>query len=459
MKAQTITIKNLGPVKNFKMDITKFNILIGEQATGKSTIAKCIYFFRTVKTYITYYFQSIYHSGTYHGKDISLGIVKNLKSELKSVFISLFGYSWDLDDRLYLRYEFTDAIWIDVSLNKGTRKQDKYIDVRFSEQLFGELSKLQSEVIQLNREKSQPIMASLDYITQERAKQHNLIKNKVDNLFEDVLETYYIPAGRSMITLLSSNRTSLNSDNLDLVTRQFMRLIESVQGFFGNGIFEAHKYFPSGDIRFDIESLSARIVQILKGDYERKIGGEQLIMSDGQKVAINFISSGQQEVLWLLNLLYILMLKKERAFVIIEEPEAHLYPSLQQEIIGFISFFANINDSSVFITTHSPYVLTISNVYYCAGKIMEQLKGSDAVLKVELEKEVYKIIERKREFLPHSFSAFKLNKDDTFESLINDDFGEISSELIDEISDITSQMYMDLFRLSEEYFSEEESAV
>ena len=90
---------------------------------------------------------------------------------------------------------------------------------------------------------------------------------------------------------------------------------------------------------------------------------------------------------------------------------------------------------------------------------MEQLKGSDAVLKVELEKEVYKIIERKREFLPHSFSAFKLNKDDTFESLINDDFGEISSELIDEISDITSQMYMDLFRLSEEYFSEEESAV
>ena len=37
---QKIYIRNNGPVKNFEMEVKKFNLLIGEQATGKSTIAK-----------------------------------------------------------------------------------------------------------------------------------------------------------------------------------------------------------------------------------------------------------------------------------------------------------------------------------------------------------------------------------------------------------------------------------
>lgn len=38
--------------------------------------------------------------------------------------------------------------------------------------------------------------------------------------------------------------------------------------------------------------------------------------------------------MWLLKL-YILMLKKEEAFVIIEAPEAYLYPGLQYKVIEF----------------------------------------------------------------------------------------------------------------------------
>ena len=37
---QKICIRNNDPVKYFEMEIEKFNLLIGEQATGKSTIAK-----------------------------------------------------------------------------------------------------------------------------------------------------------------------------------------------------------------------------------------------------------------------------------------------------------------------------------------------------------------------------------------------------------------------------------
>ena len=41
---QKICIINNGPVKDFEMEVEKFNLLIGEQATGKSTIAKSIFY-------------------------------------------------------------------------------------------------------------------------------------------------------------------------------------------------------------------------------------------------------------------------------------------------------------------------------------------------------------------------------------------------------------------------------
>ncbi|WP_370649659.1 AAA family ATPase [uncultured Desulfovibrio sp.] len=39
----TLTIKNFGPIKNFHAPIARLNVLIGPQASGKSTVAKLLY--------------------------------------------------------------------------------------------------------------------------------------------------------------------------------------------------------------------------------------------------------------------------------------------------------------------------------------------------------------------------------------------------------------------------------
>ena len=44
-----ITIHNLGPINDCTMDLEHFTVLTGKQASGKSTVAKAIYFFRTIK--------------------------------------------------------------------------------------------------------------------------------------------------------------------------------------------------------------------------------------------------------------------------------------------------------------------------------------------------------------------------------------------------------------------------
>ena len=46
---QKIIIKNFGAIKEAEIDIPKTLVLIGEQASGKSTIAKLIYFFQGLR--------------------------------------------------------------------------------------------------------------------------------------------------------------------------------------------------------------------------------------------------------------------------------------------------------------------------------------------------------------------------------------------------------------------------
>lgn len=437
---QTIEIRNLGPVKNLKMDIKDFNLIIGEQATGKSTVAKAIYFFRIIKTTLIDYLCQVYDTSLYNGSGIERGFNNTIKKELKSIFISLFGFSWDLDDHLYMRYEYATEIWIDVVLNQGVKK---YISVRFSPKLTDEIKKMEKDVLNLYHQRQDSVGISLAYASKERMRNYENIKNSVNAIFDDDKETYYIPAGRSMITLLVNNRSMIQNENLDLITRQFMQIIDNIHGSFTDGIQNAHKRYPDGERTFDVSKVADMIVSDLKGDYRYESGNEYFIMQDRneeyERIPINFASSGQQEVLWLLNQLYILMLKKEKAFVIIEEPEAHLYPELQSRVIEFISFFANMNHSSVFVTTHSPYILTSVNILYCAGKAIRKYP--------ELKGRVYEVIGRKREIEPEKITAFKINRNEVIENLVDEEMGEIKTELIDEISDSINDKYAELFYL------------
>ena len=438
---QKIEIKYLGPVQELEMEIKDFNLLIGEQATGKSTVAKAIYFFRIIKSTLTDYLCQVYDTALYNGNDVSDGFNKVLKKELKSIFISLFGYSWDLDKRLYLKYEYAPGIWIDVKLNKNGKR--KYISVRYSPKLTQTLKELEKEALELFEQKPETTTISLAYASKERLRNYDNFKNSVNKIFDDYKETYYIPAGRSMLTLLVNNRSLLENDNLDLITRQFMQVIDNIHRVFEDGIRNVHKRYPDGERRFDVTKTAEMLISDLKGDYLYNAGKEYIVVEDeeehSEKIPINFASSGQQEVLWLLNQLYILMLKKEKAFVIIEEPEAHLYPSLQSKVVEFISYFANINNSSILITTHSPYILTSVNTLYCAGKVIE--KNST------YSKKVYDIIDSNCEIDPQKVTALKINKDKSILNLINEELQELNTEMIDEISDSVNEKYMELYYL------------
>ena len=266
----------------------------------------------------------------------------------------------------------------------------------------------------------------------------------------DDMETYYIPAGRSMLTLMTNQKTKLDYETIDLVNRKFMQFIENIQPKFSDGITMLHHAFPKEERKFDVQQMASQITGGIKGEYIYNHGREYLAVSgNGEQVPINFASSGQQEVLWLLNQLYVLMLREEKALVIIEEPEAHLFPKLQKEVMDFITEFANLTGSTIFVTTHSPYILTCVNTLVYAGRLMES--GN-------IKEQVEKITGKHKFIAPSQLNAFKLenavdNSNTRVQDLVNHDTGEVETELIDEVSNTINQTYTKLFYLEEEYES------
>lgn len=120
----------------------------------------------------------------------------------------------------------------------------------------------------------------------------------------------------------------------------------------------------------------------MKGKYQYDKDGEKIFFETNKYVKLNFSSSGQQESLWILLLLFIIILEKQNVFIVIEEPEAHLFPEAQKEISKLIALMSNIEDSQVIITTHSPYILASINNLILANKVgSENEKVADRINK------------------------------------------------------------------------------
>lgn len=433
-----IYIKSLGPIKEFEMEVRKINLFIGEQATGKSTISKAIFFFRTIKDILVEYLYNISLDGK---KKIDDTFPKTTRRVVKDYFVDIFGYSWNLPETLELRYVYKADYWTEITLQK--RKGKKYLSIDFSPAFIKDMRSYEKEAYDFYLSGIES-STNFTFVTTERLRMHQELFRKISQLLNDDMQCYYIPAGRSLMTLMTNQKTKLDYNTMDLINRKFMQFIESIQSKFDMGISQAYKYYPAAERKFDVGKVVDSLISGLQGDYLYAPGKEFIqLKNSNEKIPINFTSSGQQEVLWLLNQLYILMLRDEKAFIVIEEPEAHLYPTLQKQVIEFIVQFANVTGSSVIITTHSPYILTCLNNLLYAGKLHGN-KSKDRVDKIIGKG---KLVKEEELF---ACKLIKSNEQTVVVNLVDQDNHEIITESIDEVSDTVNKVYTELFYLEEE---------
>ena len=416
---QTLELNNLGPIGQCRLEINRFTVFTGPQSNGKSTVAKAVYFFKSVKQDIL----NIMMRGgpgamSDRGRETWMRV---LKQRMRDKFLQLFGTSWIMPDDMEMRYAYTQSVWLRVFLVPGQTDAGNFIEFEFSNSFRDYLEDLDSHVFR-------------NITAKEMAREKTALERKLS----DPYETVFIPAGRNLITLLSTQLnyifTSLEGvqlRNIDHITRRYTELILKLKPLFSegmNGILaglenDIDQFKRYKKHRAAIRILMERAEDMLKGVYRCVDGEERLYLDNRRYIKINFASSGQQEIVWVINLMFYYLVEDRRVFMILEEPESHLYPDSQQTLGEVLALFLNEGNGGL-ITTHSPYLLGTFNYLLLAGQTSREKQEK---IKAKLHKRYW--------IDPDIASACYIH-DGRMENAIDsdDDLRLINNELIDGVS-------------------------
>lgn len=351
---QKLTITNLGPVSNCIIEIKDFMVLTGPQASGKSTIAKSIFFFNNLKNILfSMYQKQMAVKPLFNTLDLEMVFAK----EIQKAFLQSFGIENDYKAYGSICYDYDNDNSIIITFEPSSDKLDIDVVVTFDDKMKKYLVKLEQLLDTDARKNPDIIRKFINY-----------------DIFASDMEVVYIPAGRSMLTVLSSQINYLYSvmDDriramIDYCTQQFMENVLLLKDYFNKG-YETILKQTMEVVDYEIDEDKARFAidmmrEILGGEY-RSVNGEERLYYGEDFVKVNYASSGQQEAVWIVNILFYYMLGRRKTFFIIEEPESHLFPETQKAMIELISLVKN-GSNKVLLTTHSPYVLgSINNLLY-----------------------------------------------------------------------------------------------
>ncbi len=444
---QKIIIKNFGPIKSAEIEISKIVVLIGEQASGKSTAAKLIYFFKTLKQELFVERFNLDQNSNEINEYIEESIIKSIQKRFYLFFEQIQSFS-----NFSISYFYSDKK--SIKLEKSVT--DSLVNVVFSDYFLEEISRT---LYKYSNTKVKPTN-NIQKLANKTFSQMIAIATK---LFEEKRTSLYVPAGRNItvsysyqfkfmffanLSIKGENGTSSkwqgigapdNSSELELLKVFFTETLGLVDRFKGKGFSDLVKQkglfdnVDDGVLNYAIQLIE----KILKGKYINKGGSEEYISIDKENsIPIHSASSGQQESIRILQDLFLILLDKKDVFRVIEEPEAHLYPVAQKNIIELVSTAVNNTDSQIIITTHSPYILSVFNNLLYAKKV--------ANMDNNVSKEIEEIIGSYAQLYIEDFRAYSLkNNTKTYiegdlpycKSIVNENTGLISQNYLDEVSE------------------------
>lgn len=413
---EVLNVRNFAGIKKAEVNINKFTIFIGPQASGKSVCAKLTYYFR------------LFARRLFYGV-ISEQNKNQIKSADKELFIKYFPCAAWGDEEFRISYIFGD---IEITVQRKGKTGSTF-DITYSD---GYNSLLRAARSKLKKIKSRTINQSATELPLEYR-----IDNELRRFIEKDMQergpftwpTYFVPAGRSFFSMIRSNVFSFiaSNINIDPFLVEFGQIYENFRNFGSRGSRVRNK----------------RIDSLIKGEYQRIKGEDFIKTNDGRVIPIEHSSSGQQELLPLIIMLERLennigkRTRRISANLFIEEPEAHLFPDAQKDLIDLIFDKVDPTIGMCLITTHSPYILSsINNIIY-AGVIED--KASE--FKIQYTHSSPKI-------QVNRVNAY-LFKNGEVSNIMDEETGLIDANAIDAISSVISDEFgklMDIdFRIDE----------
>lgn len=360
-----IIINQLGPIHNCEIYLNKFTVITGSQASGKSTIAKSIYFFSMIR-------EEIFEA-------MNIFMTDELE---KGTFLQLI--------KEYIINNIVKCFSSDVVKNNIN------VECFYNGETFIKIeTKGINFVIDFSNNIEKYLLNWESYSKVSKTTSLDKWKKELNSLFMEDYTPIYVPAGRSIMTIFASQLPYIYAtmqdyqrSKIDYCTGNYIKKILLLKGMFSSFPEELldEKTLTNKKVNKAIINHVINIMtSILCGKYKYINGEERIIIDDDKPISINYASSGQQEVLWILNIIFYYLLQNEKMLFIIEEPESHLYPNAQKLITELIAL-ASYNNNVV-ITTHSPYVLGSINTLLYGGELLK-LTIKDEIRKILYENNI-----------------------------------------------------------------------
>ena len=416
---ESLEIQGFAGFKDLKIELNKINLFIGPQASGKSVLMKLAYFFREIYSNFPWHFFQ-YRSGlAQHASNAfkkTFPISSWPKDSAFSISYQLNGYAICIkrepnEQNIRLETSKTIEDWIDNYIDTLVRVRD---DLQY-EHIYGQLSDDEYFLMKSSQE---------DFI-KNKLKTASLTTNKI------------VPSGRSFFAFLQENIFSfLRSENeLDPSFVDFASEYERMKKTLARENREGRELLPLE------QELEVLIQQVLKGKYVQEVDGDFLSLADGRHINLLQASSGQQEVLPLLQVIrHWFRRTKTAVSLYIEEPETHLFPQAQRQVLEALILMYNAHEADMHleISTHSPYLISVLNNMLLAG----QLAQNEKVDQKALDQKHPSYLRVKKEEL----SAYML-KDGAAFSLWDEETGLLNAQILDEVGENIDRDFDELLNL------------
>ena len=450
--SQRLEITNFGPVKRASIEIKPTLILIGQQASGKSTVAKLIYFFQSLS--------SEFFSRYYLSSNEGVEITEDLIIPIREKFYDFFGSTFHLPD-FEIVYHYEENRYLSLSLTPKKKIKAHFSESFFTKKDFQELRGYKKMLLQLKTE-----LANIDNVAKKVAldERHlsylHQLADKINTLFcNEHNDSLFILAGRNATIGYSETFENMLQQSIQknieeqghrafetkeqtidetLMLNFMQRVVKMRQSFINLGNFEGMITHANGRLKPRLKLANRLIREVLRGQYSNSEFGERIVHPGQGYVYLKNASSGQQESIRILQDAFLSIYQGNKLLRIVEEPEAYLFPEAQMSTIQLLVLMINSAPAGhLILTTHSPYTLTVINNLIYAAKV--GAKHPDQVNSI-IKKDFWLPLE--------NVSAYMLQNGEASD-IMDAEIGEIKAELIDSISNVINLQYDQLLQLDD----------
>lgn len=436
-----LRVKNFGPITDAELDLRNVNVLIGPQASGKSTLAKL---YTICKSPVMYH--EIAQKSRFSKSNDLLDVSDSAKLSIEKLKESFDFYSigrFFTEDSV-IEFE-SPTHSLSVNKNQINFQDDLKLDnviKFFSENKWTELND------ELQKLRQVSIYYNFEYVWLLYKKRNGIYEKTTFSDFYDEIDesdttidaleaeilvnaaiefkhqffqnkAIYIPAERTIVTLLKQASLNLRVANIPIPEH-----LLDYAAQYESATFKLES--------FDLSFLSK------KTQYKNIDGKDLIFFGKGRSIPLAESASGLQSVVPMLLPIQFLRSYDDFEFdthysFVIEEPETNLFPRAQYDVLKFLEK-GRIDDhnkldfgSTHTYTTHSPYILSALNNMLYAFK-----QGNN--VDIGIRKKIESILGSEHWINPNVFSAYEI-KNGKAKSIFNRKTGLIKENVVDAVSE------------------------